>query len=110
MTTCVLVLGIITCVSTAPRLTPAEAAAILAPHQFVYVAPVDPLGPQSFVIRAKPPKRLPERTRLDGTPLWLPPRVYGLPPFYPYPFVTGFRTHSGGVRDVQRGTNAKPRK
>ena len=78
-----LTLGVI-CMSSAPP-TAIEAAAILAPRQFVYTVPMENYpGPQSFTIKAKPPKRLPPRTRLDGTPLWMPPQIYGLPPLWSY--------------------------
>jgi hypothetical protein len=75
-----------------PQLTPAEAAAILAPHQ--YVAP--PVctrcdGPYFASTGAKGPLDWPEPAparRLDGSLLTDPPAVYGayLCPFtYPVP-------------------------
>lgn len=77
MTTCTLIAGIISCTITGPRPTPAEAAAILAPYQ--YVAPLPP-GPTVIFISASvtdgpfgaftpfPPPR-----RLDGTLYSQPP-------------------------------------
>lgn len=119
MTTCALVFGIISCVSATPKLTPAQAAEILAPHQFVYVAPVDPFRQRHFSTNSiagarpfGPFKPFPPRTRLDETLPTQPPTIYGAPPLYPYrqyPFVTGLRTHSVGVSDVQRGTPTKTR-
>lgn len=53
MTTCILVLNVITCTIVGPKLTPAEAAKILAPNQFVY-APTRPPGPTSLVIASSP--------------------------------------------------------
>ncbi|KKM78486.1 hypothetical protein LCGC14_1359470 [marine sediment metagenome] len=107
-----LALGII-CMSGAPP-TAAESAAILAPRQFVETVPVieqSPFGPQSFIIKAKPSKKLPPRTRLDGTPLWMPPQVYGLPPFWSYldnqyRFSLSTGLHSEGVGDVLSRPNA----
>lgn len=60
--------------------TPAEAAAILAPYQFVYVEPAPRWGPRFVVLRSNPADGpfgafhpfAPGR-RLDGTPLSEPP-------------------------------------
>jgi len=87
MTTCILVLGIISCVLTAPRPTPAEAAKILTASSppYVYVAPAPRAYGPIFVAshRQQRPEPMPER-RLDGT-LWTdPPVIYGLPPWWAY--------------------------
>lgn len=64
----------------ASTVTPAEAAAILAPYQFVYVAPAPRWGPTFVVLKSNPADGpfgafhpfAPGR-RLDGTPLSEPP-------------------------------------
>ena len=86
MTACVLALGIITCTSTAPRLTPTEAARILvassAPYAYVPPVPLD--GPIVVTNHSRPgdgpwewPEPQPAR-RLDGTLLTTPPTMYGV--------------------------------
>ena len=98
MTTCTLVLGLIQCVIVGPVLTPAQAAAILAPHEFVYVAPLPAGGPVLTVARSKTgspwdwPELRPKR-RLDGTLLSDPPTVYGIP--YPWTPLSWAILHQG---------------
>lgn len=75
MTTCALVLGLIRCVIVGPVPSPAEAAAILTPHQFVYVDERPRLPPpQVIVVRTAPVAEPTVPRRLDGTlitsPLW----------------------------------------
>ena len=96
MTSCLLVAGILQCiVSTKPPLTPAEAAKILEPRQFVYVPPTRPDNPGVFINGTPRPQDGPygpllpagrEPVRLDGTPLSQPPwelrSYYGLTPVY----------------------------
>ena len=75
MTSCIGAALIIRCVlDPTPRPSPAEAAAILAPYQFVAPPPVGP-GPTFVILRSSPtvgpwafPPPFPPR-RLDGTPL-----------------------------------------
>jgi hypothetical protein len=69
--------------SSAPKLTPQEAADIMRPHQYVAPPPA-PDGPHVYVINSTPgaaswlsfpPER--PRIRLDGTPITQAPTVYG---------------------------------
>ena len=80
---CFLLAAVIACAGGMPKLTAAEAAAVLAPHQFVYVA-LAPPRPAVVVIPSSATagpfgefKRQDFCCRLDGTPLWWPPTVYG---------------------------------
>lgn len=83
-TTCIAAaLGVISCtVAPGSTISPAEAARILAPYQFVYVANVPPRSADERIFVAatgtEPPARLPDR-RLDGTFLSAPAMVYGQP-------------------------------
>jgi hypothetical protein len=79
MTTCALVLGIISCTFAGPRTTPAEALAILAPHQFVYVPPLPP-GPTVLILNSSSTagpfgefKPFSPSQRLDGSSFTDPP-------------------------------------
>jgi hypothetical protein len=67
-------------VDPATRPTPAEAARILAPYQFVYVEPAPPMGPTVVIIGSSPADgpfgpfpALPPAQRLDGSLLSSPP-------------------------------------
>ena len=94
MTECILTLLLLTC-PTPVTSSAAEAAAILAPHQFKatvsYERPVrdlTPPKPRSLTGRGSgpfgdfpPPK---PRRRLDGTLLTTPPQILGLPAYHPY--------------------------
>jgi hypothetical protein len=82
MTTCILVAKLIACTIVGPTPTPAESAAILAPHQFVLPSDYD--GPWRYVARGNatdgPYGRLTPLApalRLDGTSRDRPPAVYG---------------------------------
>jgi hypothetical protein len=85
MTSCVLVMGIITCTDLPPKLTPAEAAAIVAPHQFIGGSTI-PYRPPVESVQTSPTagpfgefkEHAPAR-RLDGSLLSDPPLIYGLP-------------------------------
>ena len=92
MAECILTI-LITCTAMT-ALTPAEAAAVLAPNQFKYVPEaLSVVAPQDriHVIQAEPgagpfgPFRssLPRR-RLDGTSYDSPPQILGLPYYHPY--------------------------
>lgn len=80
---CVLLAAVISCTGTAPKMTPAEVATLLAPHQFVAIP--EQQNPDQIVVIASsvtagPYGEFPAprpSVRLDGTPLWLPPTVYG---------------------------------
>ena len=98
MTTCILVLNLIHCVVVGPVPTPAQAAAILAPHQFVYMAPRPAGGPFLTVARSKTGpawdrRELHPKRRLDGTLLSDPPTVYGIP--YPWTPLSWAILHQG---------------
>lgn len=78
MTTCTLLLGIITCVLSGPPPSPAASAALLAPRQYVH--PVPATGPWVTTISSKatdgpfgPIVVSAPTVRLDGTPLTEPP-------------------------------------
>ena len=86
MTACVLALGIITCTSTVPRLTPTEAVRIFVASSapYVHVSPMPLGGPVVVTSRSRPgdgpwewPEPQPWR-RLDGTLLTAPPTMYGV--------------------------------
>lgn len=89
MTTCALLLGIITCTSTAQRPTPADAVRILTASSppYVYVLPAPRYGPVVAATGSRSgagPWDWPEPTyarRLDGTLLTMPPAVYGAQPW-----------------------------
>lgn len=97
MTECIITLLLLTCPDM-PKLSPAEAAAILAPHQFqaaplhVSPAPRDrvttPKVERSKGVHGSGPfgdfKPFPPRRRLDGTLLSTPPLILGLPTYHPY--------------------------
>lgn len=90
MTTCVIVGAIVSClIDPTTRSTPAEAARILGP--LVLPAPADLSGPR--VIISPTPVTSTTPRRLDGTPLWQPPQVYGIP--YPWTPLTWAILHSG---------------
>ncbi len=84
-TACLVVAGVMHCiVSATPAAKPAEAAAVLAPGQFVYVPTYD--GPYAIIMpgssTAGPYGELrvtPQLRRLDGSPVWSRPQIYGLP-------------------------------
>ena len=68
------------------RVSPEEAAAIMAAHQPVFGGDEDPRGPRVYIMNARPEDGpfgplLPfgPPTRLDGTPLTQPPDQYGEP-------------------------------
>ena len=68
------------------RVSPEEAAAIMAAHQPVFGSSEAPRGPRVFIMNARPEDGpfgplLPfgPPTRLDGTPLSQPPDQYGEP-------------------------------
>jgi len=99
VTTCTIVAGVITCVfAPGPRPTAAEAAAILAPRQFVYVAPIPP-RPPIYVARTVDhwPEPRPRR-RLDGTLLTDPVQVYGVFPWWPI----GYGRETRGIHERRR--------
>jgi len=67
-------------VNPATRLTPAEAARILEPRQFVYVEPAPPMGPTVVIFGSSPTDgpfgpfpAFPAAKRLDGSLLSAPP-------------------------------------
>ena len=80
MTTCAIVLGIISCtVDPGTRVAPAEAASLLAPHQFVAVAQEQP-GPVVATTGSSPSagpfgefREFSEPRRLDGSLVSDPP-------------------------------------
>ena len=92
MATCITILAGFICMSAPVKATPAEAAAILAPHQFQPTPRIEiPIDGRNYIIPSEPrsgsvgnPKRLPPRTRLDGTPYTQPPEILGLPAYHPY--------------------------
>ena len=92
METCITLLAGMLCMSGPPTTTAAEAAAILAPHQFEYAAPVEPVfhdmtGIAPYTPGSGPFGPFPEpppRRRLDGTLLTTPPQILGLPFYHPY--------------------------
>lgn len=104
---------------TGPRLTPAEAAAVLANCgsclSNVAARPALPEGPRVVVVGSRPgalgwldfPPERPAR-RLDGTLLSDPPAVYGLPPWYGITVVAPHAPHSSTPRESNGGRN--PRK
>lgn len=107
MTTCALVLGIITCTSTAPKLTPAEAVRVFtaASTPSMYVPPAPLYGPVVATTGSRPgaspwdwPKPRPAR-RLDGTLLTTPPTIYGLPPWWAF---RHYPPHSYQRRSVRK--------
>jgi hypothetical protein len=79
-------------VDPATRPTPAEAARILEPYQFVYVEPAPPMGPTVVIFGSNPTDgpfgpfpALPQAPRLDGSMLSAPPwhvTAYGSRPFH----------------------------
>jgi hypothetical protein len=77
-----------------PKQTPAEAVAILTPHQYVAPTVCRCEGPTVVVVGTKTPTLgpwdFPEPTparRLDGTRVDDPPTVYGIPPYWSmFPF------------------------
>lgn len=82
MTTCIIIAKLVTCTLVGAVPTPAQAAAILAPHQFVSTSTYD--GPWIYVARGRatdgPYGRLTPLApvlRLDGTSRDVPPAVYG---------------------------------
>ena len=83
MTTCVIVALLVSCqIDRSTRLTPAQAAALLAPRQFVALADTSG-GPRVTVLSfSAPAVPVWPTTRLDGSSLSQPPIVYGVP--YPY--------------------------
>ena len=91
MPTCIIIALVVTC--TTPLTSgPAEAAAILAPHQFKPTPRIEiSIGGLGYIIPSKtgggpfgPFKPFPPRTRLDGTPCTHPPEILGLPAYHPY--------------------------
>ena len=67
-------------VDPATRPTPAEAARILEPYQFVYVEPAPPMGPTVIIVGSSPTEgpfgpfpAFPPARRLDGSLLSVPP-------------------------------------
>jgi hypothetical protein len=106
MTACVLALGIITCTSTVPRLTPTEAARILVASggPYVYVPPIQRDGPVVVTNRSRAgdgpwewPKPQPAR-RLDGTLLTTPPTIYGIARLRGFNDYSPARRHPRGPR------------
>lgn len=90
MLKCIAVAAVITCSGSMPRLTPAQAAAIMAVHQPELPPYVEPprYQPQvEFNVNSTAPSHrfssIMDR-RLDGTPWSVPPAIYGLPPWHPY--------------------------
>jgi hypothetical protein len=93
MTTCIFTLGIISCVVTGPKLTPAEAVRILSASSPPFMASVqlpslyerDSMRYRSEHARSSSgtpwdwPVSAPSK-RLDGTSYTTPTAIYGLPP------------------------------
>jgi hypothetical protein len=91
--------------SSPVRVSPEEAAAIMAAHQPVFAREEAPAGPRVFIMNARPEDGpfgplLPfgPPTRLDGTPLSQPPDQYGEP----------FGWFGAGPRQT-RGSSHRPR-
>lgn len=116
---CIIIGLIVSCTGDTPRVSPAEAAAILKPNE--YHAPMNWRGPYAWVVPSSSTagpfgefKPFSERIHLDGTPMWVPPVVYG-DPFLSYGFIPWLRPHSFDRRDDRRDvrpnmrTNRSPR-
>ncbi len=87
MCTIIIVAALVSVTCSAPRLTPADAVAVIAPY--AYVAPVDwsPRdGPQVVIAPYAAPMPTPAPTRVQ-------PSVYGIP--YPWTPLTWAILHSG---------------
>jgi hypothetical protein len=104
-TACVVVAGVMHCIiSQTPPVTAAEAAAILKPHEYVYIETND--GPNWFSsLQEEPtpgpwqfPTPAPAR-RLDGTLISDPPALYG-PQIAPF-FFNGQRNDRKRTSGVQ---------
>jgi hypothetical protein len=93
MNTCTIIGLVVNClINPATRLTPAEAAAILAPNQYVYVEPAPRWGPTVVLAGSSPTagpfgefKPFSPRRRLDGSlttdPPWRSTVYLGHPTF-----------------------------
>ncbi len=94
MTTCVFVLGVISCTMSGPRPSPADAAAILAPGAYVYIKPLPPgptvivAGSASWPSLEHGPIAWPDDfTRSSDVGACYGPGCYGVLPFYAAPAV-----------------------
>jgi hypothetical protein len=106
MCTVIIIATVVAASCPGPRPSPAEAARIVAPRQFVYVAPA-PAGPTIEIVASAVPQHdaasvtaraiaEADRRRLDGSPWTQPTTVYGIPyPWTPLTWAIGHR-HEGG--------------
>jgi hypothetical protein len=108
--TCTIIAALVSCVAATPAPSPAEAAAILAPYQFVYVAPLPP-GPRVIGIYSSPTAgpfgEFPAR-RWDGTSYVDPWSMTTYPWFYGFDGGYGRtrRGHAGGDGRTRLGRPA----
>src|SRR5688572_5097111 len=102
-------------VDPATRPTPAEAARILEPYQFVYAEPRPPMGPSVIIVGSSPADGpfgpfadSPPARRLDGSsfsaPPWQVTAYVGRPSRHNRPHASVDRT----IKQPTRGTDHQP--